>query len=62
MNRRRARRLYAKALWNEIRSMRHEKAADRLRRRADRRDAKAQHFYDIAARYDDLSQEARHGR
>ena len=62
MNRRRARRLYAKALWYELRCWMHEAAADRLRKRADRRDAKSQHFFDIASRYDDLSQEARHAR
>lgn len=59
MSRRRARRLYAKALKYERQVMRHELAAKRLQKRMDTHVGKAQHFSDLASRYDDLSREAR---
>ena len=59
MSRRRARRLYAKALWFELRAWSHDNAATRLKKRAARHEAKEAHFEDLADRYDLLSREAR---
>lgn len=55
----RAKRLYAKALRYERRCMRHERAEDRLMIKAAKHAAKAQHYYDVAGRYDDLSRDGR---
>lgn len=59
MSRRRARRLYCKALKMQRKADRHANAAELAYKRRHRHDEQAKHFEDLADRYDDLSREAR---